>query len=55
MLNPIIPESSNKVLKALNLNADKIKFDEIKTHEFLLQGTKINKMDILFKKIDKND
>ena len=33
MLNPIIPESSNKVLKALNLNADKIKFDEIKTHE----------------------
>ena len=55
MLNPIIPESSNKVLKALNLNADKIKFDEIKTHEFLLQGTKINKLDILFKKIDKND
>jgi len=55
MLNPIIPESSNKVLKALNLNADKIKFDEIKTHEFLPQGTKINKLDILFKKIDKND
>ena len=55
MLNPIIPESSNKVLKALNLNADKIKFDEIKIHEFLPQGTKINKLDILFKKIDKND
>ena len=55
MLNPIIPESTNKVLKALNLNADKIKFDEIKTHEFLPQGTKINKLDILFKKIDKND
>ena len=55
MLNPIIPESSNKVLKALNLNADKIKFDEIKTHEFLPQGTKINKLYILFKKIDKND
>ena len=55
MLNPIIPESSNKVLKALNLNADKIKFDEIKTHEFLPQGKKINKLDILFKKIDKND
>ena len=55
MLNPIIPESSNKVLKALNLNADKIKFEEIKTHEFLPQGTKINKLDILFKKIDKND
>ena len=55
MLNPIIPETSNKVLKALNLNADKIRFDEIKTHEFLPQGTKINKLDILFKKIDKND
>ena len=55
MLNPIIPESSNKVLKALNLNADKIKFDEIKTHESLPQGKKINKLDILFKKIDKND
>ena len=55
MLNPIIPESSNKVLKALNLNADKIKFDEIKIHEFLPHGTKINKLDILFKKIDKND
>ena len=55
MLNPIIPESSNKVLKALNLNADKINFEEIKTHEFLPQGTKINKLDILFKKIDKND
>ena len=32
-----------------------IKFDSIQNHETLQKGTKINKINILFNKIEKND
>jgi methionyl-tRNA synthetase len=45
LLFPIIPNSS---LKAIN-------FSSIKNNNFLVKGSNINKIDILFKKIDKNN
>ena len=56
LLYPIIPSSSLKVLKIFDINEKDIKFDSIKNHNQLIVNNKINKIDILFKKIDnKND
>ncbi len=55
LLNPIIPDTSLKVLKIFNLNQKNINFDSIKNHETLLSNSKIEKINILFKKIEKND
>ena len=55
MLYPIIPETSLKVLKIFGINENQIEFNSLKSHEILKAGNKINKLDILFKKIDKND
>ena len=55
LLNPIIPETSLKVLKIFNLKQNDLIFDSIKDHENLKPNNKIKKIDILFKKIDKND
>ena len=53
MLYPIIPESSLKALKIFDINEDKIEFSSIKNHEYLKGGKKLNKIKILFKKIEK--
>ncbi len=55
LLNPIIPESSLKALKIFNLSQKDIKLETIVNNEFLIKGDKINKIDILFKKIEKKD
>jgi methionyl-tRNA synthetase len=55
LLNPIIPETSLKVLEIFNLKQNDLKFDSIKYHESLKSNDKIKKIDILFKKIEKND
>ena len=56
MLYPIIPSSSLKVLKIFNIEEKDISFDSIKYHNKLIPNNKIDKIDILFKKIDsKND
>ena len=54
MLYPIIPDSSKKVLSIFNMH-DKIDFESIKTHDSLKENNVINKIPILFKKIEKND
>ena len=53
MLYPIIPNSSLNALKIFNLSEEEIDFRSIKTHENLLKNVKINKIPILFKKIEK--
>ena len=53
LLFPIIPQSSLKALKIFNLEEKDIKLSSIMQHEFLIKGNKINKIDILFKKIEK--
>ena len=55
MLYPIIPDSIEKALKIFNLNIDDINFESIASHDQLKAGSDINKIDILFKKIVKNN
>ena len=55
LLYPIIPESSLKALKIFSLVEKDIKFSSIERNDYLIKGNKINKIDILFNKIEKND
>ena len=55
LLYPIIPESSLKALKIFNINEDQIKLNSLVDNEYLTKGNNINKIDILFKKIEKNN
>ena len=55
LLYPIIPNSSLKALKMFNIKEDKIDFNSIKFHENLKKNDKLNKISIMFKKVDKND
>ena len=55
MLYPVIPESSIKVLKIFNINEKNINFESIKKNNNLIYNKKINKIDILFKKIENHD
>ena len=55
MLYPIIPDSIEKALKIFNLKPEAINFESIGKHNFLKSGDMINKIDILFKKIEKKN
>ena len=55
LLYPIIPDTSIKVMNIFNLNINDIKFVTLKENENLKRGSKINKIGILFKKIENND
>jgi len=55
MLYPVIPTSSLKVLNVFNISENNVLFESIKKHKMLIFDTKINKIDILFTKIEKND
>ena len=55
LLYPIIPGSVLKALKIFNLGENDIKLEDISKNEFLIKGNSINKIDILFKKIEKNN
>jgi methionyl-tRNA synthetase len=55
MLYPIIPQSSLNALKIFSINENQIDFSTIKNHNYLLNLDTINKIDILFKKIEKNN
>ncbi|WP_262589197.1 methionine--tRNA ligase [Candidatus Pelagibacter communis] len=55
LLYPIIPESSLKALKIFDINEAQIKLNSLTDNEYLTKGNNINKIDILFKKIEKNN
>ena len=55
LLYPIIPESSLKALKIFDIEENKVKLNTITNNEFLTKGNNLNKIDILFKKIEKNN
>jgi len=55
MLFPIIPDTSIKALKIFNLNEKDVIFSTIENHNFLKNYKVINKIPILFKKIEKKD
>jgi len=53
MLYPIIPQTSLNALKIFDIKEKGINFSTIDNHSFLKKDKKINKIDILFKKIEK--
>ena len=55
LLYPIIPDSIKKVLKIFDLSVENINLESIKLHNSLKADTTINKIDILFKKIEKKN
>ena len=55
MLYPIIPESSLNALKIFSIEEKEINFSSISNHNYLKEGDRINKIDILFKKIEKKN
>ena len=55
LLYPIIPSSSLKVLEVFGIKEDKIHFETIRNNNYLRKGLKLSKLDILFRKIEKND
>ena len=55
LLYPIIPESSLKALKIFSIIEKDIDFSTIASNEFLIKGKKINKIEILFNKIEKKN
>ena len=55
MLYPIIPQSSLNALKIFSITEKEIDFSSLTNHNYLKGGDKIKKIDILFKKIEKNN
>tara|TARA_B100001063_G_scaffold134610_1_gene125933 strand:+ start:134 stop:1675 length:1542 start_codon:yes stop_codon:yes gene_type:complete len=55
LLYPIIPDSSLKALKIFNISENQIEFSSLKNHSYLESEKMINKIDILFKKIEKKN
>tara|TARA_Y100000591_G_scaffold125523_1_gene107441 strand:+ start:1472 stop:3013 length:1542 start_codon:yes stop_codon:yes gene_type:complete len=55
MLYPIIPETSLKALEIFDINETDIDFSSLENHLYLKTKTTINKIDILFKKIEKKN
>ena len=55
LLFPIIPNTSLKAIKIFNLSEKDIDISSIKDNNFLSKVDKINKIDILFKKIEKKN
>ncbi len=55
LLYPIIPESSLKALRIFSIKEKDIKLDTISNNDYLKKGNDIHKIDILFKKIEKNN
>jgi methionyl-tRNA synthetase len=55
LLYPIIPNSAEKALNIFKIKIEDINFESIGSHEYLKTGDDINKIDILFKKIEKKN
>jgi len=51
LLNPIIPDKTSKVLDALNINSDLRNLSFLDGKDVITDDIKLNKLDILFKKI----
>ena len=53
LLYPVMPQTCIKVLNTFNIKENYIEFSSLQNDNFLKEEIKINKLDILFKKIDK--
>ena len=52
LLNPIIPNATNKVLAMINISAQNISIDKIKDNNILNNKKELGNLEILFKKIE---
>ena len=52
LLNPIIPDATNKVLAMINISTKDISIDKIKDPDALNNNKKIGNLEILFTKIE---
>ena len=52
LLNPIIPNATNKVLTMINLSPDNISIDKIKDENTLSNKKELGNLEILFTKIE---
>ena len=52
LLNPIIPNATNKVLDTMNIDITNRKINEIKNMNCFDHNRELKSLDILFKKID---
>ena len=55
LLYPIIPTATMKILDIFQIKEDDIDFNSITNDSILKTGSKIKKINILFKKIENND
>ena len=53
LLYPVMPQTTIKVLNIFNIKESEINFSSLSINEILKENNQINKLDILFKKIDK--
>ena len=52
LLNPIIPNATNKVFSMINLSEEDISIDKIKDNNILNNKKELGNLDILFNKIE---
>ena len=52
LLNPIIPNATNKVLSMINITTENISIDKIKDNNILNNKKEIGNIEILFTKIE---
>ena len=55
LLFPIMPETMERALKIFDLTKNDIDISSLTNHEYLKAGSQINKIGILFKKIEKQN
>ena len=55
LLNPIIPNSTNKVLSIMNFSSEDIKIDKINDDNCLNHNKKLDNLEILFHKIENDN
>ena len=55
MLNPIIPDATNKVLNSMNISIDNISVDKIIDMNILNHDKELNNLEILFTKIENDN
>ena len=55
LLNPIIPNATNKVLAMINISNENIKIDNIKNEKTLNHKKELGELEILFNKIENDN
>ena len=55
LLSPIIPVATNKVFKMMNVNPEDCRIQNINNNDILKHKKKLNKKDILFKKVENDN